>query len=102
MIVLIQVISEAARFDPIEELFRNTFTTGKAVKPPGHILDLENSWQPMSEIGTRHVVDPNDERIHALMLAHRPTLAALGIEDDEAAKVVTAVLAIALFIFIPS
>ncbi|NNN29166.1 hypothetical protein HLK59_02130 [Streptomyces sp. S3(2020)] len=97
LIVLIQTISEAARFRPIEEMFRNTYTT-EAVLPPPHILALENSWASMSEIGNRHLNNPNDEAINTLMRAHAGVLGDLGITNP---SVVVAMLGIALTISLP-
>lgn len=98
LIVLIQTISEAARFRPIEELFRNTYTSEAALPPP-HILGLENSWAPVSEIGNRHLNNPNDEAINTLMLAHAGILGDLGITNPTA---VVAMLGIAITISIPA
>lgn len=94
LIVLIQAISEAARFRPIENLFRNTYTT-EAALPEGHILDLENSWDPMSEIANREVNNPNDQLTQELMRRHKSMLDKLQIFTPR--NVLTLVLAIALF-----
>ncbi|WP_405894415.1 ribosome-inactivating family protein [Streptomyces sp. NBC_00104] len=98
MIVLIQVISEAARFRPIEELVRNTFTTEAATPTPA-IVELENSWDPMSEIANRHVNNPNDEVINTLMRTHAGVLGDLGITDSRGVAV--ALLGIAITVSIP-
>lgn len=98
MIVLIQAISEAARFRPIEEMVRNTYTT-EAATPSATLRELENSWDPMSEIGTRHVNNPNDEVIDTLMRTHAGVLGDLGITDPRG--VATAVLGISISIVIP-
>jgi hypothetical protein len=95
LIVLIQAISEAARFDPVEELFRNTYT-GPAVTPPAHILTLENSWQNMSEIANREVNNPNDPLTQELMRRHQNMLDQLEIFNSR--SLVTTLLGLALFI----
>ncbi|QYX78676.1 ribosome-inactivating family protein [Streptomyces akebiae] len=98
MIVLIQAISEAARFRPIEELIRNTYTTEAATPSPA-ILELENSWDPMSEIAHRHVNNPNDEVINTLMRTHAGVLGDLGITNSR--DVAVALLGISITVVIP-
>jgi hypothetical protein len=53
----------------------------------------------MSEIGNRHVNNPNEEAINARMQAHAGVLGDLGITDPPG--VLTAVLGIALTISLP-
>ncbi|MFD9327698.1 ribosome-inactivating family protein [Streptomyces sp. NPDC060065] len=94
LIVLIQVIAEGARFRPVENLYRGTYT-GAATAPPPAILALENAWDPMSEIANRHVNNPNDPLTQELLRRHENFLRDL--EVFEARHVLVLLLAVAIF-----
>ncbi|CAK9187433.1 unnamed protein product, partial [Ilex paraguariensis] len=48
LLVVIQMVSEAARFGRIEELVRRSITDQNTFTPRGLMLSMENKWSPMS------------------------------------------------------
>lgn len=93
LLVLIQVVAEGARFRPIERLYRDTYING-ARQPDQHLVELENAWQPVSEIANRHVNDPNDPLTQELMRRHQNFLNELEVFESHQ---VAALLAVAIF-----
>ncbi|KAI8024751.1 hypothetical protein LOK49_LG02G01501 [Camellia lanceoleosa] len=49
LLVVIQMVSEAARFKYIEEQVRKSITAGNTFTPKGLIVSMQNNWSAMSE-----------------------------------------------------
>ncbi|THG01784.1 ribosome-inactivating protein PMRIPm-like [Camellia sinensis] len=59
LIVVIQMVSEAARFKYIEEQVRKSITAGNTFTPKGLIVTMENEWGSMSK---EVLLSPDGER----------------------------------------
>ncbi|KAI8027464.1 hypothetical protein LOK49_LG02G01494 [Camellia lanceoleosa] len=61
LLVVIQMVSEAARFKYIEEQVRQSITAGNTFTPKGLIVSMQNNWSAMSE---QVLASPDGERFN--------------------------------------